>query len=200
MRKRLLFVASIAATCLSVTSALADLEDEQIPCNASQNAAVEAALVEASLDIEEAANALEVFNDRTRAKFERWFGSSHENAVLEVINIYGDAEANWYEQDLWCPTATRGSPDYDSNAIAHVYLGADTDIFISPQFFRMNLRGEESQASSVLHELMHSSGAHLDPESYTVAEAEWLARNNPRDARRNAQNLEYFAIDIVYGM
>lgn len=200
MRNKMLFIASVVSTCLSFAPASAGLEDEQIPCNASQNAAVEAALVEASLYIEDAANALEVFNDRTRAKFVRWFGSSDENAILEVISIYGDAEANWYAQDLWCPTATRGSPDYDNNAIAHVYLGADTDIFLSPEFFRMRLQGRESQASSVLHELMHSSGAHLDPDSYTVGEAEWLAQNYPGDARRNAQNLEYFAIDIVYGM
>ncbi len=199
MRKKMLFVASVVSTGLSFTSAFADLANEQVACNASQTAAVEAALVEASLDIEEAANALEIFNNRTRAKFERWFGSSDENAILEVISIYGDAEANWYDQDLWCPTVNRASPDYDKNAIAHVYLGADTDIFLSPKFFRMSLRGEESQASSVLHELMHSSGAHLDPDSYTVEEAEWLAQNYPGDARRNAQNLEYFAIDIVYG-
>lgn len=42
---------------------------------------------------------------------------------------------------------------------------------------------------------MHSSGADLDPDSYTVEKAEWLAQNYPGDARRNAQNLEYFAID-----
>ncbi len=200
MRKEMIFIASVVSTCLSFTSAVAGLEEEQIPCNSSQSAAIEAALVEASLDIEEAANALEVFDDRTRAKFERWFGSSNEQAILEVISIYGDAEANWIAQDVWCPAVSRGSPDYDNNAIAHVYLGADTDIFLSPEFFRMRLRGRESQASSVLHELMHSSGADLDPESYSVGEAEWLARTNPGHARRNAQNLEYFAIDIVYGM
>lgn len=200
MNKEMIFGASFVVACLSFTPAFANLEDEQIPCNSSQTAAVENALAEASLDIEAAANALEVFNDRTRRKFERWFGSSDENAILEVISIYGDAEANWVDQDVWCPTVSRASPDYDNNAIAHVYLGADTDIFLSPRFFRMNVRGEESQASSVLHELMHSSGADLDPDSYSVGEAEWLARNNPRNARRNAQNLEYFAIDIVYGM
>lgn len=121
-------------------------------------------------------------------------------ARVEVIGYYGGATGIWDLQDFWCPRSRRGNADYNNNTIAHVYLSKLTDIYVSPKFFGLPAVGEESRASSVLHELMHLAGTTLDPTTYTRREAENLARNDPSSARRNAQNLEFFAIDIVYGL
>ena len=197
--KTILALFSVAG-CLFLTPAYADFKNEKNRCEPDKNAKVEYALAEASIDIERAADSLERFDSRTKAKFKRWFGVASKTAIIEVYDLFVKAENLWEKQFLWCPDSRNGNGDYDNNKIAHVYLGNKYDIFISPAFFDLPASGEESKASSILHELMHLAGADLDPRTYSVQEAEHLARTNPRNARRNAQNLEYFAIDIVFGM
>lgn len=69
-------------------------------------------------------------------------------------------------------------------------------------FFSASDSGFSSKLGTLIHEMTHFTvvGATKDPKIYGVDEAKTLARTNPDEALKNAENIEYFVEAIYFGL
>ena len=153
-------------------------------CTADQAATVEAAFVMAERRVRRAIELLAA--DPAMPEFTRWFGDGSVKAVRGRLALIHGALTRPRPEDIACnsPRACEGT----TVAYAIPTTGA---MGFCPRFFAMPERGLDSRFGTVVHELSHVV-ADTEDLAYGPRRAEALARRNPGQAVRNADNFQYF--------
>jgi hypothetical protein len=206
VRRQLVGVIAVAV-CL-IPNARADQFDKyRIACTPQLAAAVGSAVSEARSLLAKAANSLPPNNSATGKKFKRWFGGAEGDSDATLKSVYEEAAGFLVMKTFWCPNAS--FPGDDPGTYAFVPKGSFNEIFIEAKFFDSVSRGADSQAGTIVHEMTHLStkAVVVDSDSdgdgkpdYGTTAAARLAKLSASQARRTADNLEYFAEDIAYGI
>ncbi|WP_211434628.1 M35 family metallo-endopeptidase, partial [Bradyrhizobium diazoefficiens] len=93
--------------------------------------------------------------------------------------------------------------------LAFVPKGSFTEIFFEVGFFNLAKSGADSRGGTIVHEISHQSTFNPTVDSdvtgdgkpdYGVSNAEQLARARSNVARHTADNFEYFAEDVLFGI
>ena len=178
-----------------------DLDKYRIPCQSQQLKDVQSALKKAKKLLSTADLSLPPINSVTGSKFQRWFGGSEGDNDPIVKAVYAEAVGFINFKTFWCPNAS--FPGDDPGTFAFVPKGAAPfgEIFIAADFFNTKTAGANSQAGTIVHELVHlSTQRTIVDVVYGTIKAKGLAKTDPQKARRNADNYEYFVEDLVDGV
>ncbi len=200
--RALLMVAGLTLTTNLITTAVAGVNDHKIACAGVEKALVDAAMEQARKDATATIAKLDAGDATTLQKFSRWLGSPTPTAIASARAHYERVVTFSGFGGVWCPVAN--SPEFGWNAgdFAGVHPAAPRDIFFAPQFFEVGATGLDSQASTAMHEALHTVGVlpqGTEQEVYAVPALEALAKQNQAAALRNAQSLEYLTTDLLYG-
>ncbi|PBC21264.1 hypothetical protein CK226_20745 [Mesorhizobium sp. WSM4311] len=208
MRNSLRLAGVAGLLCMAATTARSDAFDAyRVACDAGQNAIASAAVVEARSMLSDTINSLPTTNSASGAKFKRWFGGNEGDDDPVLKQVSEEVLGFMVFQSYWCPNKTM--PDDDPGTLAFVPKGGFSEIFLESGFFDLSDKGADSRGGTIVHEASHqaTSATIVDTDvtgdgkpDYTIADAEQLARTEPQKARRTANNLEYFAEDIVAGI
>jgi uncharacterized Zn-binding protein involved in type VI secretion len=140
---------------------------------------------------------LETWDDATKARAQKWFGSSDDavrDKMLDRAKKARDKLAGFGPDNF--VAAEAGQED----CYAYVYPNDDTKIYLGNDFDGAPLTGANSKAGTLIHETSHynSVGGTDDEEladgttAYGHSAAQKLAQENPEKAQNNADSFEYF--------
>ena len=201
---------AICAVCTASTTLADQLEPYRVPCNASQIAAVQAATATARDVLKAADAALPPINSTTGQAFQTWFGGPEGDSDPVLKDLYSDLKTRMVFTQYWCPPpASFGKIQRHPGVFAWVPKTSQTEVFLEQRFFDSATTGVDSQAGTLIHELFHNSTVadfkDTDHDGdgnkdYGVANAKILAGKNAALARRTADNVQYFAEDIFWGI
>lgn len=182
-------------------TASADIAESQRPCTPAQTTVVKAAIAKAKEGLSKSVTALGSGSADEVDRFDRWFGAPSSDAADKVKQVFERALALADFQNYWCPIVNSSELEWNINEVAAVWSGTPDAIYLSPFFFLLPSSGQGSNLGTIVHELTHlpSVGSTADL-GYPKATAEALAKNNPQDARRNANNYRYFVEDVLFGI
>lgn len=189
------------ATNLS-TIAVAGVDDHKIACAGVEKALVDAAMEQARKDATATIAKLDAVDATTLQKFSRWLGAPTPTAIASARANYERVVTFSGFGGVWCPVANSSEFGWNAGDFAGVHPAALSDIFFAPQFFQLGATGVDSQASTAMHEALHTIGVlpqGAEQEVYSVPALEALAKQNQAAALRNAQSLEYLTTDLLYG-
>lgn len=201
--------AASAATLLLISASAAQSDDfnsYRVPCDATQELMAAAAVKEAKAILLKAIGNLPPSNSDTGAKFKRWFGGKEGDDDPVIRKVYVEVEGFLKFKTYWCPNKTMPG---DAGALAFVPVGSFSEIFLEAGFFDLLDKGANSRGGTIIHEASHqaTSASIVDTDvtgdgkpDYSIADAEQLAKTQPKKARRTANNLEYFAEDLAHGI
>jgi peptidyl-Lys metalloendopeptidase len=116
------------------------------------------------------------------------------------MKVYDGALAAAVFTVFWCPVRNDLDFKWEVGDIAAVHPSAPGAMFVTPDFFKLNTTGRDSQQGTLIHELTHIVGIGLHPEVYGVNDAKALAAKNPANARRNSDNYQYYVEDLIFGI
>lgn len=177
--------------------ALAAIDDHKQICSASQKTKIEAALKKSQGQMSAAATALDNPTPHTINVFSKWLGAPSSDTAKGVAKRLRSGAFFAGFQSYWCPLMNNAEFKWEFGDLAGVHPDSKIDVFFTFDYFDLPLSGQDSQASTLTHEVMHQVGADLWPEIYEKPKLIKLAKVKPADARRNAQSLEYFVEDIT---
>jgi len=161
-------------------------------CNNAQRATVQNAINEFIRLRNIGANNV---NNRNAPAYRNFFGATNDaqHAFVRriVTNIHAVPTANM--------NPTCGNAQCEANTYAFVFPGRHYNIFVCPLFFRSVVRGFDSIGGTLYHEMSHFTviGGTTDI-VYSRNQAMDLARRNPAQAVRNADNYQYFVETLLY--
>lgn len=203
----------ILATGLSVAASVAmsdDYDVYRVDCSAAQIAAVSAATEKARELLGKAAAAIPPIESATGQTFQKWFGGPEGDTDPVLKDLYLDLQTRMIFTSYWCPPpASFGEIQRHPNVFAWVPTSSQSEVFLEQRFFESGTTGEDSQAGTLIHELSHNSTIaeivdtdhNGDGETdYGTANAKTLATSDPAKARRTADNVQYFAEDLFWGI
>ncbi|MBC9176135.1 M35 family metallo-endopeptidase [Pseudoroseomonas ludipueritiae] len=199
--------AGLAGTFLVLVPAVwsdstrADIVSSQRPCTTQQRQAIDAAIAKARQGLQKATEALKKPTEADTDRFTRWFGAPSSDAAESVRHVYERALTMMNFQSFWCPIVNSDELQWSVNEVAAIWPPTPTAIYLAPYFFDMATTGADSRAGTIIHELTHqeSVGGTKDVE-YGQEKAKAMAQNNPSQARRNADNYQYYAEDLLFGL
>lgn len=187
---------------IAISTAHADGFDRyRAACQAEQLATVQKAITKANGVLIEVTRALPPNNSLVGKKFQRWFGGPEGSSDPAVEGVFAEALSFLGFKTFWCPNAS--FPKDRPHRIAFVPQGANPfgEVFVSAAFFDLPTTGANSQAGTVIHEVVHlATRATIKDVVYGTRAAAALADQDPARARRNADNYEYFVEDLVDGI
>jgi hypothetical protein len=153
---------------------------------------------------------LKTWDDKAKANFKMYFGSTDDGAkklVQDRIQSELDLNAKMKPENF-----VQSAKD-DNSLYAYVYPDdASHKIYLAPAFERAPLTGEDSKAGTLSHEMSHFQDVGKTSENlawydlydrftdtggtqdhvYGASGARQLAKDNPYNALRNADNFEYY--------
>lgn len=211
LRRCLHIYTPIGVVVLSVAGAAHaqdPLDPYRVACTMEQQQTISAALGEAKKLLGAAENSLPARNSAVGGKFQRWFGGPSGDDDPTIKSVYSEALTFIDFKTVWCPNSS--FPGDDSADIAFVPSEGNKvtgEVFVLIAFFESGATGTDSQPGTIVHELVHLSTKRTIVDVKVGAEAVYgttksaaLAASNPTDARRNADNYQYFVEDLLYGI
>ncbi len=179
-------------------------------CTADQLTKINVAITKARTLLVGASSAIPPINSTQGEIFKRWFGGPEGDTDPVVKNVYDGIVAQLIFSKFWCPLPANFPGDKrDPGTFAWVPADASAEIFLEQLFFNSPTTGADSQAGTIIHELAHNSSiasiVDTDRNSdgkndYGTKNAKLLASASPAGARRTADNMQYFAEDIAFGI
>jgi len=156
--------------------------------------------------IDDKLEALKRWNDDDKKAFEQYFGSSDESArddVTKKLEKMRDLNSSMSASNFKDGSASDlGDPTGYSNTFAYVYPDDKTHtVQLGPLYYTAPETGTDSRHGTLSHEMSHFSdvAGNDDVSSpvcggtcYGKPNAEALAKSSPEDARRNADNYQYY--------
>ena len=201
-RRESTFVGALVICTVLNTTASAGVDDHKIACGGAEKAQVAAAMEQARKDAIATIEKLDAADPTTLMKFNRWLGAPTPTALATAKAHYDRVVAFSGFGGVWCPVANSAEFGWNVGDFAGVHPDAPSDIFFAPQFFQAGATGLDSQASTALHEALHTVGVlpeGAEQEVYAIPKLEALAKQNQAAALRNAQSFEYLTTDLLYG-
>ncbi|KDQ21793.1 hypothetical protein BOTBODRAFT_40450 [Botryobasidium botryosum FD-172 SS1] len=156
-------------------------------CSAAQETDIDHAVGAAS---ELSTGAFNYFSSRSKAtlRYETWFGKfdpTRFNTVKANYKKIAAVHLSAFTYDCGCP---------HQDAFAYVYPEKFGEVYLCPAFFKAPPRGSDSQAGTIVHEVSHfTKTAATKDLAYGKTKCATLAKNRPKKAITNADNIEYFA-------
>jgi len=186
-----------------------DYDDYRVACTAAEETAARTAIVRAREIVGAALDALPPVNSEGGARFQRWFGGADSEYDAAVRDVYAGILVSLSFSSIWCPNTTLPDPYIDSGTWAFVLGDAVGEMFLMSPFFGLGTSGADSRAGVIIHEASHLSTVANVVDSdvtgdnkadYGIDNAEQLARVDAYRARRTADNYQYFAEDLAFGI
>ena len=121
--------------------------------------------------------------------------SDTENAEQRVSHVKSgmDAITSTLEEDLITFKKYGLDDGQEESTYAYVYPSEEEhNIYLGGAFWVAKIRGWDSKAGTIIHELSHRVHG-TDDHAYGRSGAQDLAKNDPNTATKNADNYEYFA-------
>lgn len=186
-----------------------DYDDYRVACTAAEETAARTAIVRARDIVGAALDALPPVNSEGGARFQRWFGGADSEYDAVVRDVYAGILVSLSFSSIWCPNTTLPDPYIDSGTWAFVPGDAVDEMFLMSPFFGLGTSGADSRAGVIIHEASHLSAVANVVDSdvtgdnkadYGIDNAEQLARVDAYRARRTADNYQYFAEDLAFGI
>lgn len=172
-----------------------------------------------------ASSAIRGSNDKAVATMTRWFGDNTgsrtwwngalaiigalESFLVKDVHVYyrGDRKLLGQPNDYPGEVGNLNARDFEGYAesdtsVSNSIVGLCEDFFVktSEGAATVSLRGNDCVAGVLLHELSHNICGTRDHE-YSMADALDLAREaDASKAWYNADNIEYFCEDVLYGI
>jgi hypothetical protein len=146
-------------------------------------------LARARTTVDNVLGAVDRWNDADQANFQKWFGTTSDDAVAEVRQGFSNMKAQLARMSA-------DNLDFSPSLRAVAYTdSANADMIdLGGAYFK---QGAGGRAGTIIHELSHLNdvGAtnSIYAERYGAAAALSLARSNSAWALDNAENWEYFA-------
>ena len=168
------------ATSLTLTSA----GPSNAACTADQRVMVEEARNLAQQRTADAAQLVATQPDHPHIR--RWFGDAPRAEIADRLQRTASQLGRPESMKVLCNDL--GPCEGGNMAFARPGLGI---IGLCPAFFRASMKGVDSRWGILLHEASHLA-AETDDYAYGPTAALILAKDDPRRAARNADNLEYF--------
>ena len=173
-------LAASQAASLTPTSA----KTANAACTADQRALVEEARDLAQQRSADAARLVATQPDHPHIR--RWFGDAPRAEIADRLQRTAAQLGRPDSMKVLCNDL--GPCEGGNMAFARPGLGI---IGLCPVFFRASMKGVDSRWGILLHEASHLA-AETDDYAYGPTAALILAKDDPRRAARNADNLEYF--------
>lgn len=188
----------IVTTFIVVAFPMHSYSDEP-PCAGEKLAAAKAAMKSAQIALDKAIAAIESNDDATARKLIEWFGARSQADGLKVKQVLAGSRVFGNGTVYLCAVKSNAKlGDY------YAYVRPDKALVITlgEFFFSTSDSGFSSKLGILIHEMTHFKfiGASRDPKIYGTNEAKALARSNPQEALRNAENIEYFVEAIYFGL
>lgn len=133
-----------------------------------------------------ASEAAESFCDE--ATYREWFGTVSDARLSKVWSNFIHVKLAMEQKVFTYNFKGDGCPPH---MYAYTYKGSTT-VWICNEFWMADSTGTDSQAGTILHELMHAVVS-LDDLAYGQQKCKDLATADPNQAIRNADSHEYFA-------
>lgn len=164
-------------------------------CTESQRKSVKEAFAAAGPQTNQAASALSgsKWNATTTALYTKWFGTAREDLVQTARSTLDAMKQRFSDKVTF--TVECNPPRLSADTYAATVFQSDYIAF-APLFFAAPLKGPNSQVGTLLHEMSHNAADTDDIDgAYGREGAGQLARSNPNQAVRNADNYEFFIED-----
>ncbi len=186
-----------------------DYDEYRVACTAAEETAAQAAVARARDLVGAALDALPPVNSEGGARFQRWFGGADGEYDAVVHDVYAGILVSLSFSSIWCPNTSLPDPDIDPGTWAFVPGDAVDEMFLMAPFFDLGTSGADSRAGVIIHEASHLSAVSDVVDSdvtgdneadYGIENAEQLARVDADRARSTADNYQYFAEDLAFGI
>jgi peptidyl-Lys metalloendopeptidase len=177
---------------------LADVEEHKVACTATQTETITSAMAEAKKALVAASKSFA--SDQPVAKQTKWFGGLNSQSASAVLNVYDRSLAAATFTSFWCPLRNDLEFEWAPGDVAAVHPSVPGAMFITPDFFKLNTSGPDSQQGTIVHELTHIVGVGLRPEEYGITDAKALAAKDAAKARKNSDNYQYYVEDLIFGI
>jgi len=186
------------AVLIAVVSPANSYADEPL-CVGDQLNTAKAAMKKAKGALDKAIAAIDSKDDATSRKLIEWFGarSSADGGKVRQVLVGSRVFADGAVYLCAIKSDVRLGEYY-----AYVRPDKAFVITLGNFFFSASDSGFSSKLGTLIHEMTHFTvvGAAKDPKIYGVDEAKALARTNPDEAMKNAENIEYFVEAIYFGL
>lgn len=190
----------LCATLLNTRSAHAQIDDQKKACAGGEKAAIDAAVQATKDGLQKTITALKSNATVDQDRYIKWFGAGTPADIKAVISTYETMLPLSIISAYWCPKVNNLAFAWDVGDFAAVDPAAPGAMFFAPDFFTKPLTGANTQAGTVVHELAHQAGAKLRPEVRGPSAVKSLAKTNPANASRNADNYKYYVEDLLWGV
>ena len=156
-------------------------------CDATQQSTIRTAITNATGYAAESDGYLAA-NVSATARYTEWFGTfstaAHSQVKGQFANIRSAFETKPITVDCSCK----------KSYYAYVYPSQPYKIYVCRAFWSAPALGTDSKAGTMIHEMSHFTVvAGTSDFAYGQSAARTLAATNPTNARKNADNHEYFA-------
>lgn len=184
-----------------------DFDQHRVACDATQEAFAKAAVKEAKTILSKTIASLPPSHSQAGARFQRWFGGKEGDDDPVIKRVFVEVDGLLVFKRYWCPNMSL--PGSSPNRLAFVPKNSFSEIFLDNGFFNLTTSGADTRGGTIVHEAAHqaTSAKIVDSDvtgdgeaDYGVANAELLARQSPKTARRTADNLQYYAEDTSHGI
>jgi peptidyl-Lys metalloendopeptidase len=188
----------IATTALISSLGVTQAVAQEPLCRGVELDKANTALASAKDALDKAISAIDEPTDRSISELKSWFGIdllstdlSNASAALKVKEILTKARAFGGGVTFFCSVRSDAQlGDY----YAYVLPDNSFAIVLGAFFWTAPDKGFSSKPGVIIHEMSHFYlvGASKDPKIYGTVEARNLAISNPSEARKSAENFEYF--------
>lgn len=197
----LLLITQASAVSVGGAVQAEDLGKYRVACDSKQLTTINSALKKSESLLNRAINSLPPNNSDSDRKVRRWFGGTEGSFDPVVKSIYAEALGFLGFKTFWCPNASFPGDDPGTFAFVPRDGGPFGEVFLEAAFFKAPTKGADSQAGSIVHEVVHLSTKRVIKDfAYGVKNAAALATADLAKARSNADNFEYFAEDLSDGV
>lgn len=156
-------------------------------CSSTQQAAIRTSIVDATAYAAESDGYL-ALNVSGTNRYTAWFGGFTSAAHTQVKGQFAKIRSAFETQSITVDCSCK------KTAYAYVYPSQPYKIWVCRAFWTAPALGTDSKAGTMIHEMSHFSVvAGTNDYVYGQTAALNLAATNPTDARKNADNHEYFA-------
>lgn len=183
----------------AVTKA-SDLTEQKKPCSAAQKSTLDKGFADAKGALSKAIASLKAPAESDVKRQELWFGAMSSAAAEQVRKVYERALATASFAQYWCPLTNDVSFKWESGDLAAVHPSAPGEMFFTPAFFKLAVKGADSQMGTIIHELTHLVGVGIRPEIYGPNAVKALATGDAAKSKNNSDNFQYYVEDLTFGV
>ena len=156
-------------------------------CDATQQSTIRTAITNATTYATESDGYLAA-NVAGTSRYTAWFGAFSATAHTQVKGQFANIRSAFETQPITVDCSCK------KTYYAYVYPSQPYKIYVCRAFWSAPATGTDSKAGTLIHEMSHFTVvAGTDDFVYGQAAALNLAATNPTNARKNADNHEYFA-------